>query len=107
VARWSGWPAVTWLAISLFFLLPPIAAWHYGALSPFAMGLTELDWVASLSAGAAPLAAVIGLLIFGWLVFRRTLPEGQRPTRIQRVGRTLRAPVDVALLQWHWHSTGH
>ena len=40
--------ALAWLLVSLFFLLPPPAAWRFGALSPRLMGLTGIGWVESL-----------------------------------------------------------
>jgi len=94
--------ALAWLFVSLFFLLPPPAAWRFGALSPRLMGLTGIDWVESLRAGALLMFLIIGLLLFGWLVYRRSLAGERGRTRIERVGATLRAPVDAALLQWHW-----
>jgi hypothetical protein len=94
--------ALAWLLVSLFFLLPPPAAWRFGALSPRLMGLTGIDWVENLGAGAPLMFLIIGLLIFGWLVYRRTLPGDRYRTRLARAGATLRAPIDAALLQWHW-----
>ena len=66
------------------------------------MGLSGIGWVDSLWAGAPLMFLIIGLLIFGWLVYRRSLTGDRRRTRVERVGATLRAPVDAALLQWHW-----
>jgi hypothetical protein len=94
--------ALAWLLISLFFLLPPPAAWRFGALSPRLMGLTGIDWVEGLRVGTPLACLTVGLLIFGWLVYRHTLPGDRGRTRVERVGATLRAPVDAALLQWHW-----
>jgi hypothetical protein len=94
--------ALAWLLVSLFFLLPPPAAWSFGALSPTFMGLTGLDWVESLGAGAPLAGLIIGLLIVGWLVYRHTLAGDRSRPRIERVAATLRAPIDAALLQWHW-----
>ena len=94
--------AVAWLLVSLYFLLPPPAAWRFGALSPRLMGLNGIGWVGSLRAGAPLMFLIIGLLIFGWLVYRRSLTGDRTRTRLERVGATLRAPVDAALLQWHW-----
>lgn len=94
--------ALAWLLVSLFFLLPPPAAWRFGALSPRLMGLTGIDWVESLRTGAPLMFLIIGLLLFGWLVYRRSLPGDRSRTRLARAGMTLRAPVDAALLQWHW-----
>jgi hypothetical protein len=94
--------ALAWLLVSLFFLLPPPAAWRFGALSPRLMGLTGIGWVASLRAGAPQVFLIVGLLIFGWLVYRRSLSGDRRRSRAERIGAALRAPVDAALLQWHW-----
>jgi hypothetical protein len=94
--------AFGWLLVSLFFLLPPPVAWRTGALSPRLMGLTGIDWVTSLRAGATLMFLIVGLLIFGWLVYRRSLAGDRSRTRLARIGATLRAPIDVALLQWHW-----
>ena len=94
--------ALAWLFVSLFFLLPPPAAWRFGALAPRLMGLTGIGWVESLRAGAPLMFLIIGLLIFGWLVYRRSLSGDRSRSRAERIGATLRAPVDAALLQWHW-----
>lgn len=102
IRRWSGLPAAGWLLTSLFFLLPPVGAWRDGALSPFLMGLTEQDWVEILRSGGPLAALVVGLLLFGWLVYRHYLPPGRFPGRSERLGRALRAPVDAGLQQWHW-----
>ncbi len=102
ILRWSGLPAVGWLLASLFFLVPPVVAWRYGTLSPYLMGLTELDWVEDLGSGGPLAALIVGLLLFGWLVYRHYLPPGRSPGRSERLGRTLRAPLDAGLQQWHW-----
>ena len=94
--------ALAWLFVSLFFLLPPPAAWRFGALSPRLMGLAGIGWVESLRAGAPQVFLIVGLLIFGWLVYRRSLSGDRGRSRAERIGATLRAPVDAALLQWHW-----
>ena len=98
----SIWAALGWLLVSLFFLLPPPAAWRFGALSPRLMGLTGIDWVGDLRTGAPLACLIVGLLLFGWLVYRHTLSGDRGRTRAERFGATLRAPVDAALLQWHW-----
>lgn len=92
-----------WLAVSLFYLLPPVFAWRNGALSPYWLGLTEIDWVGSVAAGA-PIAALFGaVLTFGWLVYRRSLPRDEPAARRRgRAFRTLRGLADAALAQWHW-----
>ena len=96
-------PALSWLATSLFYLLPPVAAWRSGVLSPYWLGVAELDWVANLAAGALLAALIGGGLIFGWLVYRRSLPrDGAGSPRSRRTILTLRSLADAALLQWHW-----
>jgi len=102
-------PALGWLLRVLFLLLPPLAAWRSGALSLYFMGLTELDWIESLSVGG-PLAVVVaGLLVFGWLVYRRTLfrlardHDGRRGNLLSTRQNSLwRALLDATLWQWHW-----
>ncbi len=96
-------PALGWLAVSLFYLLPPAVAWQRGALSLYWLGIAEIDWVASLTAGA-PLVALMGaMLVFGWLVYRRSLPNGRSTEpRTAHAALALRGVVDAALLQWHW-----
>jgi hypothetical protein len=98
----SSLAALAWLLISLFFLLPPPAAWRFGALSPRLMGLDGIDWVESLRVGIPLACLIVGLLIFGWLVYRHTLSGERGRTRAGRVGAVLRTPIDAALLQWHW-----
>jgi hypothetical protein len=98
----GAWSAFAWLFVSLFFLLPPPAAWRFGALSPRLMGLNGFGWVESLLAGAPLMFVIIGMSIFGWLVYRRSLTGDRRRTRVARIGAALRAPIDAALLQWHW-----
>jgi hypothetical protein len=96
---WGPWEPLVWLPVALFLLLPPFAALWAGALSPFWMGLTETDWIESLTSGAAAAVAGGGMIVFGWLVFRHKLdprPRSGSPSR-----RWL-APIDAALLQWHW-----
>ncbi len=96
--------ALTWLVVSLFWLLPPLLAWHAGALSLSLMGVAEIDWVQSLAGGLPLAAAVIGLVLFGWLIYRRTLPQPAAETagQFDRMGRTGRALLDAVLLGWHW-----
>jgi hypothetical protein len=96
---WGPWEPWIWLLWALFLLLPPMAALWTGALSPYWMGLTETDWVESLASGAATAAAGGGMIVFGWLVYRHKLPP--RPRSGSRL-RPWLAPVDAALLQWHW-----
>lgn len=94
--HWSGLPAVGWLFFALFLLLPPAAAWQMGALSPYWMGLAELDWVNSLGTGLWLAGLICGLTLFGWLAYRRSAPP-----LAAAIPRWL--PVlNAALLQWHW-----
>jgi hypothetical protein len=96
---WGGLEPLIWLLTALFLFLPPIGAWWAGALSPYLMGLSETDWVDSLVSGGVLAAASGGIIVFGWLVYRHKLPA--RP----RAGSAVRpwlAPIDAALLQWHW-----
>lgn len=95
VAQVSGW-----LAGALFLLLPPLAAWRAGILSPFFLGVSEINWVASLETGAATALLMCGVLLFGWLTYRRTLPRVARSTPWS--ASRLIAPLNAALLQWHW-----
>ncbi len=98
-AAWEIVRPLAWLATALFLFLPPIGAWRAGALSPYLAGLTEIDWVQSLGDGGLLTCAVIGLLVFGWLVYRRTAPR--RMPGLEARG-AWRVPLDAALLQWHW-----
>lgn len=78
-------PVLGWLAVSLFHLLPPIGAWQSGALSPYWLGVAEIDWVASMASGAPLVALLGGVLVFGWLVYRRSLPrDAQAAARKRR-----------------------
>lgn len=96
--------ALAWLMVSLFWLLPPLIAWRVGALSLSFMGIAEIDWVQSLASGAPLMTVVTGLILFGWLVYRRTAPRqtGAAGWPTDRIGRTGRALLDAALLGWHW-----
>jgi hypothetical protein len=90
---------LVWLLTALFFLLPPVAAWRAGALSPYWMGLTETDWVETAFSGGLLAAAIMAIPVFGWLVYRHGL-AGR--TRTRGMVHPLLAPLDAALLQWHW-----
>jgi hypothetical protein len=115
--------ALGWLLLSLFYLLPPFLALQRGVLSPYAFGLTETNWPATLSNGLVLAGVIVGGLLFGWLVYRRTLhdevahdgdpnqalsglaaaaPGSALPPAIARLLAVLRAPLDAALEQWHW-----
>ena len=96
---WGGLEPLIWLLTALFLFLPPIGAWWAGALSPYLMGLSETDWVDSLVSGGVLAAASGGIIVFGWLVYRHKLPP--RP-RAESSVRPWLAPIDAALLQWHW-----
>jgi hypothetical protein len=99
--RSSGARAAAWLIASLYLLLPPFYAWRYGAISPYLLGIAELDWIESLSAGAPFVGLVVALIAFGWLVYRRALPTGAPiPAGESRVLLALRAAIDASLTQW-------
>ena len=109
--------AVSWLALSLFYLLVPFVALQRGVLSPYALGLTEINWPATLSNGMVLAGLTVAGVLFGWLVYRRARldesPVGERvgddlqatgplPGGLMRLFAVLRAPLDAALEQWHW-----
>src|SRR5512141_3058725 len=52
VERWPFGPPLAWLLGALYLLLPPLGAWRAGVLSPYLMGLSELDWLATLGSGS-------------------------------------------------------
>lgn len=93
--------AAAWLIASLYLLLPPFFAWRYGAISPYLLGIAELDWIESLSVGGPFVGLVIGLVVFGWLVYRRLSPPGGCANSGEnRALLALRAAVDAGLTQW-------
>ena len=115
--RYGPLAAAGWLALSLFYLLAPFVALQRGVLSPYALGLTEIDWPATLSNGMVLAGLIIAGLLFGWLVYRRArqeetlaggqligpeAPAGPLPPVLARILAVLRAPLDAALQQWHW-----
>jgi len=91
-----------WLALAFFYLLLPYLAIREGVLSPYTLGLSEIDWPATLSDGIALSGIIVGGSIFGWLIYRRSLPEGPLPRGTARLIPALRAPADAMLHQWHW-----
>jgi hypothetical protein len=95
--------ASAWLAASLYLLLVPLFAWRYGAVSPYMLGLTELDWVGGMTAGGLLAVLTVVLLLFGWLVYRHTIPivPAEAPPKEGRFIHVLRTPIDAALAQWH------
>ena len=101
--RSSGVRAIVWLAVSLYLLLMPLFAWRYGAISPYFLGLNELDWVGSITAGGLLTVLLAVLVLFGWLVYRHTLPadQAETPPTEGRLIHALHAPIDAALAQWH------
>ena len=103
VLRSSGVRAVVWLIVSLYLLLMPLAAWRYGAISPYLLGLSELDWVGSITLGGLLAVLLTVLVLFGWLVYRHALPADQieTPPTEGRLIHALRAPIDASLAQWH------
>jgi hypothetical protein len=101
--RSSGVRAVVWLVVSLYLLLMPLFAWRYGAISPYFLGLNELDWVGSITVGGLLTVMLAVLVLFGWLVYRHALPadQAETPPTEGRLIHALRAPIDAALAQWH------
>ena len=94
--------AAAWLARGLFYLLVPFLTLRRGVISPYALGLTEINWPATLSTGLVLAASVVVVALFGWLMYRRTLPEGTRADALTRLVSGLRGPLTAALDQWHW-----
>jgi hypothetical protein len=118
------------LLVALYLLLPPLAAWQSGALSLYTVGLSELDWLANLSVGGPLALAISGIVLLGWLIYRRRLtgaegfsarPKGfslaspGQPVPWPRPARTGLAdgpgggaetlwvsPLNAGLWQWHW-----
>lgn len=105
--RWPAGPALRWLLVALFLFLPPLAAWRSGALSLYAMGLGELVWLADLSEGG-PLALIIsGIVLLGWLIYRRSLAGPAQPGSVGILSESPNGPrwlalLNAALWQWHW-----
>jgi hypothetical protein len=101
--RSSGVRAIVWLVVSLYLLLVPLLAWRYGAISPYFLGLSELDWVGSITVGGLLTVLLTVLVLFGWLVYRHALPadQAETPPTEGRLIHALRAPIDAALAQWH------
>jgi len=91
-----------WLVLALFYLLPPYLGVREGVLSPYTLGLSEINWPATLSDGMALSGLIVGGLVFAWLIFRRSLPEGQLAHGMARLIPALRAPIEAMLHQWHW-----
>jgi hypothetical protein len=115
--RYGPLAALGWLVISVFYLLVPFIALQRGVLSPYALGLTEIDWPVTLSNGMVLAGLIVAGLMFGWLVYRRAryeespggegwaepdVPAGPLPRALTRVLAVLHAPLDAALGQWHW-----
>ncbi len=107
--------ALAWALRSMFYLLVPFLALKQGVVSQYALGLTEINWPATLSNGMVLAGLIVGGLLFGWLVYRRAsfealhdgLAASGSPTAggepaLARLLAGLRAPVDAALQQWHW-----
>ena len=82
---------------------PPILAWRSGALSPYLMGLGEVDWVQSLTAGLFLTLLAVGALFAAWIWGARR-PRGRLrgAAGAHRPADAWLTPLDAALLQWHW-----
>ena len=91
-----------WLVMAFFYLLPPYFAIQLGVLSPYTLGLREIDWPTTLSDGVALSGIIVAGMVFGWLIYRRSLPEGPLPHGTARLISGLRTPIEGALCQWHW-----
>jgi hypothetical protein len=96
---WGSLQPLVWLLTALFLFLPPIAAWRAGALSPYLMGLSELNWPDTLISSGGLALVSGGIIVFGWLMYRHRLPARARASGGSQ---PWLAPVDAALLQWHW-----
>jgi hypothetical protein len=109
--------AAGWLTLGLFYLLLPFLALQRGVLSPYAFGLAEIAWPATLSNGMVLAGLIVAGLLFGWFLYRRARleenPTGETPGsdlqaperppgQLARVLAVIRAPFDAALAQWHW-----
>jgi hypothetical protein len=91
-----------WLVAALFYALLPVLAWRSGALSPYLMGLGEVDWVQSLAAGLFLALLAAGTLFVAWILGTRR-PRAARETGArQGSADAWLTPLDAALLQWHW-----
>ncbi len=94
--------AVAWLIASAWLLAPPFYAWRAGAISPYHLGVAELDWIASLSAGGWPALLIVAVAMFGWLIYRHTLPADSTGAGDEsRLILALRAAIEAGLTQWH------
>lgn len=102
ILRAPGWQVATWLGTALFFALVPLAAWQQGVLSPFYLGIGSLDWMSSLLLGAPVTLAIAAVILAGWLAYRRSLAGPIQLNALNRLITVLRAPLEAALLQWHW-----
>ena len=85
---------LVWLASSLVSVFIPLAALERGAISPYYFGVYEIDWPASLTAGAFPALALILSATAGWLAYRHQAGPGVRGPR------ELLAPLDALLREW-------
>ena len=72
-------------------------------ISPYFLGLNELDWVGSITAGGLLTVLLAVFVLFGWLVYRHALPADQAepPPTEGRLINALRTPIDATLAQWH------
>jgi hypothetical protein len=104
-SRAGALAALAWFVAALYMLIPPLLAWERGVVSPYALGVTEPQWLVAASAGLPVAAVVIGLLLSGWLVYRRSVTPtggGRLPGAAERVLHAVKAPLDAVLCQWHW-----
>lgn len=94
--------ALGWSAAALFHLLPPLLAIRTGLLSTRDLGLSGIDWQRTLSSGLMLSVLLAGGMLAGWLLYRRSLPQGEVASGLPRILAIVHAPVDALLHQWHW-----
>lgn len=94
---------LAWLIAALFYALLPILAWRSGALSPYLMGLGEVEWAQSLASGMFLALLAAGSLFTAWILgTRRPHARAERPAPERNLAGAWLAPLDAALLQGHW-----
>jgi hypothetical protein len=93
----AGLRPLAWLLVSAYLLLPPVGALSTGAISPYFLGLAEINWLESLAAGGLLTALIVALAAVGRAVYGRN-----RVAEVRFSGQLWRAPLDAVFQQWHW-----